>query len=175
MSLGLIHRRPVHPWAALREAERAAARLGRQAAPARRMASGLAGWRPRLEAVETEDGFEITAEMPGVARGDLEVSVQEGVLTIKGARRFGRKIASAEQAADAEAIDVQSDAGAGEDAQAEKPQDENAVRFERRIRFNAEVDEDAIAARYVDGVLEVHVPKVAPPEPQVRTIPVEVG
>jgi len=162
MSLGLIHRRPASPWVALRQAERTLDRLNQRAAQPRRVASALPSYDPRLEAVETEEGYEVTAEMPGVARADLEVTVQEGVLTLKGARRYGRPAA--------DAIDV----GEGE-AEASDRQDENVVRFERRIRFNAEVDEDAIAARYADGVLEVRVPKRTPPEPEVRTIPVEVG
>ncbi len=169
MSLGLIHRRPVHPWAALREAERALDRMSRRTAPTRRTAWGQPSWSPRLEAVETEEGFEVTAEMPGVAREDLEVSVQEGVLTIKGARRFGaaRKVED-EAAADASA---EGEAGDAEPA----TRDDDLVRFERRIRFNEDVDEEAIVARYTDGVLEVRIPKATPPEPEVRTIPVEVG
>jgi len=164
MSLGLIHRRPVHPWAALREAERAFDRMSRRTSPARRMAGAAPGWSPRLEAVETEEGFEVTAEIPGVAREDLEVSVHEGVLTLKGVRRFG----DAREAEEAKADEV-------EDAAEAHVVDENVVRFERRIRFNADVDEEAIAARYANGVLEVRIPKATPPEPEVRTIPVEVA
>lgn len=183
MSLGLIQRRPVHPWVALREAERAIDRLNRRAAPVRRVAGPLRSFVPRLDAVETEKGFDITAEIPGVAREDLQVSVQEGLLTLKGVRRYGRQASSAGaidvgQAAD-ESTEARAGEGAGTAAQADaRPNEEadaNAVHFERQIRFNADVDEDAISARYSDGVLEVHVPKVTPPEPEVRTIPVEVG
>ena len=165
MSLGLIHRRPMHPWTALRQAERTLDRLNQRVAQPRRVADAFRSYDPRLEAVETEEGYEVTAEMPGVAREDLEVTVQEGVLTLKGARRYGRP--------SADAIDVGEGEPEPNDEQDE--QDENVVRFERRIRFNADVDEDAIAARYADGVLEVRVPKRTPPEPEVRTIPVEVG
>lgn len=170
MSLGLIHRRPAHPWAALREAERAFERLNRRSAPARRVANALQRWTPRLEAVETEDGFDVTAEMPGVAREDLELSVQDGVLTLKGARRFAAP-APADEAAQA----VEGDAAEAQSQEQPENADENVARFERRIRFNADVDEQAISARYADGVLEVRVPKAAPPEPEVRTIPVEIG
>ncbi len=169
MSVGLIHRRPVHPWAALREAERAFGRMNRLGAPARRYAAGLQTWSPRIQAVETEEGFEVTAEVPGVARDQLEVSVQEGVLTIKGARRFGPAPKADEASASAE-----TGADASESTESDA-KDDGLVRFERRIRFNQDVDEGAIAARYADGVLEVHVPKATPPEPEVRTIPVEVG
>lgn len=173
MSLGLIHRRPVHPFVALRQAERALDRLNRRAATARPVTESYRSFDPRLEAVETEAGFEVTAEMPGVAREDLDVSVKEGVLTLSGVRRFGapanaEQADSVEQSAEAEAVEA-AEASVAEVA------DENVARFERRIRFNAEVDEDAISARYADGVLEVRIPKAMPPEPEVRTIPVEVG
>lgn len=182
MSLGLIHRRPVHPWVALRQAEQAIDRLSRAAAPARRAAGSLRAFAPRLEAVETEHGFDITAEMPGVAREDLEVFVQEGVLTISGVRRYGRRAASGaidvgEPAGEAAAADAaESDAKAAEPKTEPKTEEvDDNVRFARQIRFNADVDEDAISARYADGLLEVRVPKRTPPAPEVRTIPVEVA
>ena len=124
----------------------------------------------------------MSAELPGVAREDLEVFVQEGVLTIRGARRFGRREAQAIEAttAGAEPAEAEADAEAAEaaeaaDASAAETEDASALRFERRIRFNGDVDEDAVSARYADGLLEVGVPRLVPPEPEVRTIPIQVA
>lgn len=175
MSLGLIHRHRVHPWAALREAERT---LGQLQPRALRPIGAPRVFDPVLEAHETERGWEVSAELPGVSRDDLEVFVQEGVLTIRGARRIGRR--------EALAIDTTPVNAAPEDASAAAPptaeleagaSDESAgaLRFERRIRFNGDVDEDAVSARYADGLLEVVVPRVVPAEPEVRTIPIEVA
>lgn len=182
MAIGLIHRRRVHPWAALREAERARGQLQ----PAAVRSTGvLRAFDPRLEAHEIESGWEVSAELPGVAREDLEVFVQEGVLTIRGARRFGRREAPAIDTTTSHAAAVPEaqvgDAAAGsaaepgEASQAVAAKESNVVRFERHIRFNGEVDEQAVSARYADGLLEVSVPKLVPPQPEVRTIPIQVG
>ena len=167
MSLGLIHRRRVHPWAALREAERT---LGQLQPRVVRPLGAARPFEPRLEAHETESGWEVSAELPGVARDDLEVFMQEGVLTIRGARRVGRGEAPAIDTTTAEAG---ADETSTEAAPAAASDEAKALRFERRIRFNGEVDEDAVSARYADGLLDVVVPRLAPPEPEVRTIPIQ--
>jgi HSP20 family protein len=174
MSLGLIQRSRVHPWAVLREAERT---LGQLQPRIVRPAGAQRPFDPRIEAHETESGWEVSAELPGVAREDLEVFVQEGVLTIRGARRFGRREAQAIEATTAGAEPAEADAEAAEaaDASAAETEDASALRFERRIRFNGDVDEDAVSARYADGLLEVGVPRLVPPEPEVRTIPIQVA
>ena len=117
---------------------------------------------PRISAVESEKEFVITAELPGVDPTDLDVVVEDGLLTIKGERRLGSP--ENEVAADEE----QETAGAGKPAR--RPGE-----FHRRFRFNSEIDEDAVKARYKDGLLTVTVPKAQPPEPEVRTIPVQVA
>ena len=177
MSLGLIHRRRVHPFAALREAERAFDELHRR----RRVVSPVfRTFDPRLQAHETEAGWEVSAELPGVSRDDLEVFVQDGVLTIRGARRYGRPEAPAIEATNADAPDATEatdgkEAEAATEAPAPAQDDANVARFERKIRFNGDVDEANVSARYADGVLEVSVPRSVPPEPEVRTIPIQVG
>ena len=171
MSLGLIHRRRVHPWAALREAERT---LGQLQPRALRPIGAPRSFDPVLEAHETERGWEVSAELPGVARDDLEVFVQEGVLTIRGARRHGRREVPAIDTTTADAAPDAANAESSAESEAEH-ESANTLRFERRIRFNGDVDEGAVSARYADGLLEVVVPRLVPPEPEVRTIPIEVA
>ena len=48
-------------------------------------------------------------------------------------------------------------------------------RFERRIRFPAEIVEDAVKASYKHGVLTVAIPKPEEVKPEVRTIPIETA
>ena len=168
MSIGLIHRRPIHPFAALREAERALGRTHRRPV---RTAAMVRRFEPRLQAHETEAGWEVSAELPGVARADLDVSMQEGVLTIRGVRRFGRPEAAPDDQSTVEAAETDGNE-TGEAVAANEGRDANEVAFERQIRFNGDVDEDGISERYADGVLEVSVSRLVPEPPEVRTIPI---
>lgn len=111
---------------------------------------------PQLDAVEDDDAFRITAEVPGVAEADLSVEIEEGVLTLKGEKK-SYLASDPEEKSTARLHRVETRYGA----------------FERRLRFNAEVDAAAVKASYRNGVLTIVVPKVAEAAPEVRTIPVE--
>ena len=111
---------------------------------------------PQVDAIEDEDAFRITAEVPGVAEADLSVEIEEGVLTLRGEKKNYLDSSSEEQGA-SRLHRVESRYGA----------------FERRLRFNAEVDDAAVTASYRNGVLTIVVPKLAEAAPEVRTIPVE--
>lgn len=45
------------------------------------------GWKPRSDIQETDSEFEIHAELPGVAKEDIKVSVEKGVLTLSGEKK----------------------------------------------------------------------------------------
>ena len=159
MSIGaLIHRYPMRTRvSAFREADRAIDEAQRRfrAFPTLHLHAER-NFAPRVSAVENEDEYVITAELPGVDPADLDVSVEQGVLTIKGQRHFpGRD------------RDVETDeASADQDAPA---------RFQRRYRFNGEIDEEAVQAKLKNGLMTVTVPKPKRLEPEVRTIPVEAS
>jgi HSP20 family protein len=108
---------------------------------------------PRFHAVENEEDYAISAEIPGVDSDDLSVVVEEGVLTIAGGRKDP----------------------AWRDEMSDEEKDALTSSFERRIRFNVEVDDANVQARYKDGLLVLSVPKAKKPTPEVRTIPVEVS
>jgi HSP20 family protein len=165
MSFGtLIRRRPVDfASAAMLDADRAFNELHRQIARRPQVMNTRArAFAPRVRAVENENEYLVSAELPGVEAADLEVLVEDGVLTIKGRKRLaGALPASAEK--------VQGEAEANE------AEDEAYVTFERRLRFSDEVDADAVEASYKNGLLEVTLPKPQESTPEVRTIPVQVG
>jgi HSP20 family protein len=106
---------------------------------------------PQLDAQEFEAEYRVTAELPGVDGADLEVTVDGGVLCIKGRR-----------------CDPQAETDAEPSAEADD-------RFERRLRFPVAIAEDEVTASCKNGMLRVTVPKLVEPEPEVRTIPVEVA
>lgn len=154
MSFGtLIRTRPARATAVLRQAERTLDRAGRPAPVYGWTIRTAPGFEPRVQAVENESEYVVSAELPGVETEDLQVVVEEGVLTVKGLRKGPRW-------------------------SADLPDEERArheARFARRIRFNGEIDDAGVSARYRNGLLTVTVPKARPPEPEVRTIPVEVA
>jgi len=106
---------------------------------------------PRMDYRETETEIRVAAELPGLEEKDIQVSLEEGVLTIKGERAEETK---------------------GEDEEGFSHVESFRGSFHRALRLNAEVDEDAVKASYKNGVLTVTLPKVPEVKPEVRTIPV---
>ena len=114
-------------------------------------ASGLsAAWVPPVDILEQADGIRITAEIPGVNPADVEISVEDNVLTIQGAKQ---------QAAEEKTERVH--------------RYERAYGvFERTFTLPSTVDASNIKATYDNGVLTVTLPKVERAKP--RQIQVEV-
>ncbi|GAB4287477.1 MAG: Hsp20/alpha crystallin family protein [Coriobacteriia bacterium] len=101
--------------------------------------SSAAPWMPRIDVRTEGDDMVVYAELPGLEREDIDVSVTDGVLTIKGERK-----AESEQKGQGWLI-----------------RERSYGAFERSLALPESVDADAIQADYHDGVLEVHVPKAA--------------
>src|SRR3954463_11126815 len=51
-----------------------------------RFAPGAAGWKPPVDLHETPDAYVIAAEVPGLARGDIQIHFHDGRLTLTGLR-----------------------------------------------------------------------------------------
>jgi HSP20 family protein len=110
----------------------------------------IAEWRPVANISETDSEYLIKAELPEVKKEDVEVTVHEGVITIKGERR--------EEAA----------------AENEKQHRIESVygSFARSFALPADVDESGIQAESKDGVLRVHLPKTEVKKPKAIEIDV---
>jgi HSP20 family protein len=109
------------------------------------------GWIPPVDVRETKESLEITAELPGVDPKQVEVSVESGVLTLKGARTF-------EKAAEGETYHrVERAYGA----------------FERSFTLPSNVDAERIQAAYRHGVLHLSVPKREEAKPKAISIRIE--
>ena len=94
-------------------------------------------WMPTIDISETENGYEIRAELPGVSEEDVNVSVTENLLTVKGEKR-----------------------------QEEETKGKNYHRVERRygsfqrsFTLPPEVETDDIKAEFSDGMLTLSIPK----------------
>ena len=97
--------------------------------------SGMAA--PAMDVHQDEQKVEITAELPGVKQEDIDLSVEDGVLTLRGEKKSTRK-------------DEQN--GYSERSYGS---------FERRLTLPANIDEDACTADFKDGVLTITLPKTA--------------
>jgi HSP20 family protein len=108
-------------------------------------------WAPPLDITERKDAYLVTVELPGVGTGDLEITFQDGLLTIQGERH------------------VPYDAAAEKVHRAER----RYGAFRRSITLPSHVQADKIEASAQDGVLQVLVPKA--PEVRAKRIQVRAG
>lgn len=107
--------------------------------------SSLSSW-PHVEISENDKQVKVTADIPGLEEKDVEVLLDDGVLTLRGEKR-----------SETEDTDRQfSERFYG--------------RFERRIPLGVEVEEDGVEARFRNGVLTIVLPKSARARSQAKRI-----
>jgi HSP20 family protein len=94
-------------------------------------------WAPALEMYEKDNNFVVKAELPGVKKDDVDVSITGDTLTIKGQKKASKEIK------DEDYYRCESHYGS----------------FSRSVTLPAAVDAKKIEASYENGILEVHVPK----------------
>ncbi len=104
----------------------------------------LSGWTPALDLFEDKDNFVVKAELPGMKREEIEVSLHEGSLSISGERK------SEEKHSDAEVYRTERFFG----------------RFQRTVTLPTPVAADKVKASYKDGVLTVTLPKTEEAKPK---------
>ena len=127
--------------------------LDRMAGAGRRTSGeqSVADWSPAVDIIEEKDRFVLRADVPGVRPDDIDVSMDNGTLSLSGERH---PIAAVEESG------VQ--------------RIERATgRFLRRFTLPETANAEAITAKCADGILEVSIPKA--PEVQARRITVEAA
>lgn len=118
------------------------------------IAGGLDGYlNPRVNLSETAEGLELTAELPGVAEKDIDLEIEDGVLTLKAEHRAERR----EEDKDRRWHLMERSEGT----------------YLRRFQLPFRPDEDRVTARFDKGVLHVKVPRAAEQDRPVRKIAVE--
>ena len=110
------------------------------------------GMIPALDVVERDNEFIVKAEMPGVKKDQIEVSLENGVLTI----------------------------GAETQSETEQKEGDRVIRQERcygkyvrSLRIGKDIDEKKVRASYKDGVLELTLPKAETAKPKKISVGVE--
>jgi HSP20 family protein len=104
----------------------------------------LSGWTPALDVHEDKNNFTVIAELAGMKKEDIEVSLHEGTLSISGERKSETKHD------DAEVYRAERFFG----------------RFQRTVALPATVAADQVQAAYKDGVLTITLPKTEEAKPK---------
>lgn len=94
-------------------------------------------WTPRLDVTESEGNIEVKAELPGLERKDIDISLERDLLVIKGEKKHEKE-------------------------ESEKHfyrKERRYGSFYRALRLPAEVESEKIDATYKDGVLKITLPK----------------
>lgn len=112
-----------------------------------------APWAPTSDVIETDDGLVITAELPGVSDADIRVTVEDGVLHIRGERHLHDEVRRDRYHR------IERSYGG----------------FERSFRLPPGVREEDIHASTAYGVLRVTVPRAHDAERRPVDIPVKAG
>jgi HSP20 family protein len=106
--------------------------------PVRRIDSNQGRTIPAMDIVENEEGYVVKTDLPGIKKEDLNVTVKDNLLTI-------------EATSSSEEVEKEG---------------ESVIKIERRpgnyqrsLRLGNAIDESAIEAQYVDGVLTLTLPR----------------
>jgi HSP20 family protein len=105
----------------------------------------MTSWTPVVDVRESQNDLTLAFEMPGIAPDQIEVTTDNGVLTVRGEKREERK-----EGDEAEFHLVERSYGA----------------FSRSFQLPKNLDEAKIAANFEHGVLTVRIPKAALPQPK---------
>jgi HSP20 family protein len=97
-------------------------------------------WTPASDIYETESGYLIAMDLPGIKREELQIDIDENRLIVKGTR----EVAESRQ------------------QRTERPRG----RFLRTFSVPGSVDQPQIGAEYKDGVLQIRLPKRNEPKPK---------
>ena len=102
-------------------------------------------WTPAVDVYETKDSYIVTAEVPGMNRPDIDLTVEDWRLTIRGQR---------------------TDRGGASGVTHFHQVERGHGAFVRTFEFAEQIDPDAVSADLTDGVLTIRLPKVPPPPPR---------
>ena len=103
-----------------------------------------ASWAPSVDVSETGDEIAVSAELPGLKKEDVDITVADGYLTIKGEKKQ----------------DTESD-----DNRIHRVERSYGA-FSRSFQLPAEVNTDSISAAFNDGVLAIPLPKAEAAKPK---------
>ena len=101
-------------------------------------------WVPAVDVFDEHDAVVLKAELPGVKPDDIQIEVEDNVLTIKGERTFSEKV----------------------DDERYHRVERRFGSFQRSLALPQDVRANETQAAYEDGILEVRVPKAPAEQPR---------
>jgi len=107
-------------------------------------ASGL--WSPAADVRESNDGYVVELELPGLTREDVDISVEDGLLTITGEKK---------EHAEGEA-----------NGNGRYMVERRFGKFSRSFTLSSSIDVSKVTARFENGVLSISLPKAAEAKPR---------
>lgn len=107
--------------------------------------SAVSHWAPAVDVHEHADRFRIVADVPGVSPDGIEITMENGVLTLAGERKSSEP---------------------GDGAGSARRLERVHGTFHRRFTLPDSADADAIEAGIDNGVLEISIPKKAKVQPR---------
>ncbi len=126
-------------------------RLFEHSFPALRTRFEDGGFSPRVDIVEKDEAFEVTADLPGVKKEDIKLSCQQGVLSIEASIETKNET-------EKEGKVVHSERYSG--------------KMSRSFTLGNNINVEEISADFADGVLTVVVPKLAGHSEEEHNIPI---
>ncbi|MDH3588129.1 MAG: Hsp20/alpha crystallin family protein [Gammaproteobacteria bacterium] len=122
------------PWGPARSLHREIERLFRDTS---RSPDVVADWVPAVDLSEEDDRFLLHVDVPGVDPKDIDIAVEDGVLSLSGQR----------------------ESTAGDQKEGLRRAERVAGKFFRRFTLPDGIDPEAVLARSENGVLEISIPK----------------
>jgi HSP20 family protein len=109
-----------------------------------RAAQYLNGWAPAVDVYEDKDTVTVKTEAPGMKKEEFEVTLHEGVLSVRGERKTEKRVTESQTHCSERFFG----------------------RFQRSVTLPAPVNPEKITASYKDGVLTVVLPKTEEAKPK---------
>ena len=114
---------------------------------------GNAAFTPRIDVKEDDVSYEISTELPGLEEKDLEISIDDGTLVLRGEK-----------------------SGASEEKEGKYFRQERIYgRFERAFHLPDGVEAEQIEAKFKNGILAITLPKKEEAKKVVRQVEVKTG
>ena len=107
-------------------------------------------WKPRFEVLDMDTAYRVRAELPGMDKKDVNIEIDNDVLTISGERINDNK-----------------------DSDYSNYSEMSYGKFTRSFNLPEDIQEDKIKASMKDGVLALQIPRIKPVKPEVKKISIK--
>ena len=101
-------------------------------------------WTPAVDIYENHDSVVVKAELPGVEKDQISVEVKDGILSLRGERKFEKEVKE----------------------ESYHRIERSYGNFQRSFSLPVSVDQEKVTAKFKDGVLEVKLPKKEQAKPK---------